>query len=155
MSKIVGLKTNTQFQIHHADRLTDAPREVLNAALEAHLRLRQMGQSDSPVVLGYEQAMWATSAEVSTLCVGGMLLQEDEEESAWWVALVWTHPEYRRCGVMRELWAAMIRSAVQLEIRHVRVMVHRQNDAMNEAMKYFGRHEYNQYVWEVPRGDAG
>ena len=77
----------------------------------------------------------------------------------WWLQSVYVHPEFRRQGVLKALYAKVLQMATEQSVCGVRLYVEHENDVAKAAYRSFGLSpaifEMFEHDFVIDRGEGG
>ena len=135
--------------IRHVERINGTP--LVPVAIEAWRELLVSGWAADEVLLNWDlKAFYAEQA--GSLRITGILLYEDLEwKNALHISLGYVIPNYRRAGIYRQLWNALVEKAREKGRGRILGTSHVRNETMRAVHEALGREPtFTLYEYRVP-----
>lgn len=126
--------------IVYSKKATDTPASLLIAHGWRELMLAGFmhhNRGDSPV--DWENQVLYYQEDDRKEITGVLCFRHFEFINQYFITLGYVHPEFRRCGIYRELYNAIVKRAQDNGITRIAGAVHANNKAMQNVMSKLGR----------------
>lgn len=135
--------------IRHVDSINGTP--LVSLVVAGWHELFEAGFAAPDVGISYDHKAYYAEMAGSGEIAGILVYNDEEWRKAFFVTLGYVLPKYRRAGVYRKLWEALVAGATEKGRLRILGATHVNNETMRAVHESLGRKEtFVTYEFEVP-----